>query len=323
MLEKSKRSLKYMRGKQIILFILTVACSLVAIEIGLRVFSYPYIGCKEIDDTPEYQIGQYDPLLGWSYVPSRSIVFLDKKTYTFAKDGYRAGAIEDTVDFSKPRILIVGDSFLFGHGLDFEETFGAKLESKLENRFEILNFAVQGYGLDQAYLRLKQLMPVYKPTIVIVDIHEDQDYRNSNRDRRFFFPCSRITGTKPLFMIKDKKLVLVDMPERYEVYDNPRIQLVLRRFEDAMRQWSRGKVELSERIYREMKQYVEGKGATLLEINYQLAIRDYQIDPRTSSASAIVVDYGKEYLVDDVHPNASGTARMVDEFLERFGTQFK
>lgn len=323
MLGKSKHSLKYMRGKQIILFILTVACSLAAIEIGLRVLAYPYIGCKEIDDTSEYQIGQYDSLLGWSYTPSRSVVFWDKKTYTFSKEGYRTNTVDNAADFSKPRILIVGDSFLFGHGLDFEETFGAKLKAGLGDRFEVLNFAVQGYGLDQAYLRLQQLMPIYKPAVVIVDIHEDQDYRNSNRDRRFFFPCSRITGTKPLFTIKNGKLVLAHMPEQYETYDNPRIRLVLRRFEDAIRQRSHGKIALSERIYREMKQYVEGQGAMLLEINYELAIRDYQIDPRTSSASAIVVDYGKDYLVDDVHPNASGTARMVDEFLQRFDTQFK
>ena len=312
-----------MRGKQIIAFIVTVLLSLVGIEVILRAWSYPYNGCREMDETPEYTIGRYDSHLGWSYTPSHSVVFWDNKTYTFNKEGYRSGSVSDVTDFSKPRILIVGDSFLFGHGLDFDDTFGAKLERQLGNRYEVLNFAVQGYGLDQAYLRLQQLMPVYTPVHVIVDIHEDQDYRNANRDRRFFFPCSRITGTKPLFTMQGDQLVLSFYPEQYETYDTPRIRLVWRRFEDAMRQRSHGLIALSGRIYEDMKKYVEGRGAELLEINYLLAVRDYQIDPRSSSAAAIVVDYGKEYVVDDVHPNASATTRMVEEFLVRFGAQLK
>lgn len=301
-----------------------LGCIIMLVSLGiaegaLRLLRYPYIGCTDIDDVAEYQIGRFDPVLGWSYLPSHSVNFWDQKTYTFSAEGYRAKTTGETSDRSKPTILIVGDSFLFGHGLDMEQTFGYKLDALLHHRFNVLNFAVQGYGLDQAYLRLQQLMPVYKPRYVIVDIHEDQDYRNVNRDRRVLFPCSRLTGTKPMFTIQRNQLVQMYRPERFETYDEPRLRLLVRRTADVLRQRADGKIELSKYIYAAMKRYAEEHGAVLCAINYDMAIRDYQTDARTSSASAIVVDYGKEFVVDGVHPNDAATTRMAEDFVLKFG----
>lgn len=312
-----------MRVRQLLFILSSVVLTLAVFEGGLRLLNYPYIGCKELDEVAEYQIGQFDPVLGWSYKPSYSVRHWDNKTYSFSVEGYRSLSTEDHRDPSKPTILVVGDSFLFGHGLDFEETFGYKLEDALNHSYNVLNFAVQGYGLDQVYLQIRQLMDVYAPLYVVVDVHEDQDYRNINRDRRAFFPCSKLTGTKPVFSLKNGMLVQTHIPERFESYDNPRLRLVLRRVGEVLNQRGNGKMALSQKIYEEMRRYVESHGAKLFEINYQLGIRDYQIDPYTSSASAIIVDYGNEYLVDGVHPNGLATTRMVREFLDRFGAQIK
>lgn len=309
--------------RRFLLWCIIVVVSLGAAEGVLRLLDYPYIGCTGIDDVAEYQIGQFDPDLGWSYLPSHSVDFWDTKTYTFSREGFRAKTTTETSDRSKPTILIVGDSFLFGHGLNMEETFGYKLDARLLHRFNVLNFAVQGYGLDQVYLRLQQLVPAYAPVFVVVDIHEDQDYRNVNRDRRSLFPCSRLTGTKPMFTVKNNRLVQMYRPERFETYDNPRLRLLVRRAADVLRQRADGKIELSRSIYTAMKRYVEERGASLFEIHYDLAIRDYQTDTRSSSVSAIVADYGKEFVVDGVHPNDAATTRMVEDFLATFGAQIR
>lgn len=308
-----------MSVKRFLLGIFIFLCSVGVFELLLRLINYPYIGCREMDEVAEYQIGRFDPVLGWSYAPSRSVHHWDNKTYTFSKEGYRAQTVADEPDYNKPFILIVGDSFLFGHGLDFEETFGYKLAARLHDTYNVLNFAVQGYGLDQVYLRLQQLVPKYNPRYVIVDIHEDQDYRNVNRDRRAFFPCSKLTGTKPVFSLVNNQLVLLYPPERFETYDEPRLRLLARRAGEVMSQRSAAKDVLSKRIYQDMKQYVKAHNAKLFDINYELAVRDYQTDATTASSSAIVVDYGKGYSVDDVHPNGTATARMVDDFMNAFG----
>ncbi len=320
MLEKSNRSFKNMPVKRFLLGFVIFLCSVGTFEVLLRLLNYPYIGCRKMDEVAEYQIGRYDPQLGWSYAPSRSVNHWDNKTYTFSKEGYRAQSVADEPDYKKPFILIVGDSFLFGHGLDFDETFGHKLAVQLHDTYNVLNFAVQGYGLDQVYLRLQQLIPKYNPRYVIVDIHEDQDYRNVNRDRRAFFPCSKLTGTKPVFSLVNNQLVLMHPPERFETYDEPRLRLLVRRVGEVMSQKSNAKDALSKRIYQEMKQYVTAHHAELFEINYQMAVRDYQTDGKTASSSAIVVDYGKEYAVDGVHPNGNATTRMVKDFMNAFGT---
>jgi lysophospholipase L1-like esterase len=55
------------------------------------------------------------------------------------------------------RILLLGDSFAFGWGVEQEETFGARLERLLRERVgsvEVLSAAVPGWSTDQQYLYL-------------------------------------------------------------------------------------------------------------------------------------------------------------------------
>ncbi len=312
-----------MRSKHTLFFIFYVVICLCVVEAVLRIFRYPYIGCTSIDEVSEYQIGQYDPVLGWSYAHPRSTTLWDEKIYSFNADGYRVDAVGDKIDSSKPNILLIGDSFLFGHGLNFKETFGYKLQEKLGNSYNVINFAVQGYGLDQAYLQLQRVMPIYAPRYVIIDLHEDQDYRNANWDRRSMFPCSHMAGTKPMYSVRDRKLLLVHTPERFETYDSPRIKLLWNRIADSLNQKYTDKVELSAYLYRAVRSYTEEHGARLFEINYLLGIREYQMHPVTASASAIVVDYGRGYDNDGVHPNDRATTRMVDEFMAVLGDQLQ
>lgn len=315
---------RYMRIQDVAKYIVFCSIGLFAAEGILRVLNYPYIGCKDLDDVSEYQIGEYDSDLGWRYIhPYTTTTLWDSKTYTFNAGGYRSNGKDEDIDQSKPNIFIIGDSFLFGHGLNFEETFGYKLQQRLGNRYNVLNFAVQGYGLDQTYLQLKKIFPRYTPEYVIIDIHEDQDYRNANWDRRSLFPCSRFIGTKPMFVVKNGMLTLVHRPEKFETFDSPRLKLLLYRVEDVLHQKYAPKIDVSMAIYQHMKTYVRQNGAHLFEINYLMDIRDYQIDPHSASTSAIVVDYGKEFTIDGVHPNDKATTQMVDDFMKKFASQIQ
>jgi len=47
----------------------------------------------------------------------------------------------------------VGDSFTFGQEVTYEESWGYLLEKALGSEFQVLNFGVAMYGVDQAYLR--------------------------------------------------------------------------------------------------------------------------------------------------------------------------
>lgn len=75
------------------------------------------------------------------------------------------------------RILILGDSFTFGTGVNMEETYPKVLESMLnrhivneDKKYEIINAGVPGYGTEQEYLYLEDLGKHYRPDLVIIGL---------------------------------------------------------------------------------------------------------------------------------------------------------
>ena len=78
------------------------------------------------------------------------------------------------------RILVLGDSFTFGAGVEFEDTFVKQLESILRQKndgkkYEVINAGVMGYGTDQEYYYLKEWGFKLKPDLVIVAFYIQND----------------------------------------------------------------------------------------------------------------------------------------------------
>ncbi len=97
----------------------------------------------------------------------------------YNKDGFR----DRDYSFKKPdnvfRILIVGDSQTFGHGIDrLEDTYPKKLETSLNaaagsKKFEVLSFARPGWNSDShlQYLYKKGLS--YQPDLIILSLYHN------------------------------------------------------------------------------------------------------------------------------------------------------
>ena len=66
----------------------------------------------------------------------------------------------------RPLMLVVGDSFAFGDGVNDEESWPAVLERLSGGR--VINAGVPGFGLDQVVLRAEQLAAIYAPDTIIV-----------------------------------------------------------------------------------------------------------------------------------------------------------
>lgn len=299
---------------------MSMVLTLGIIEIGLRFINYPYQNCKEVKGVSEFYIGKFDPELGWSYSPNSSAE-QNGSTFIFNSEGYRVGDINKKTDFSKPIILVIGDSILFGHGLNFEKSFGYKLQKKLGDKFEVLNFSVQGNATDQMYLMMKRQIPKYKPVMVITDFIKEHNERNVSQDKRFTFPCMLISGTKPLFGIDNGKLKLIGQPSEYYSYDKFRIVLFGRRFEEALKFRDISYQEnLTKLIMKEMNSYAEENKVKLLNINFNTGLTNYQSSSDLKK-NTVVIDNGKNkelYLSDEFHPNDKGITIMVDSFLEKF-----
>jgi hypothetical protein len=94
------------------------------------------------------------------------------------------------------RVLVVGDSFMFGEKLRDEEALPAQLETALNRhgRWEVLNLGVPGYGTDQQWLRLQQLGFRYTADVVVLGFFEDDARRNIMYFRDYAKPFFELTG---------------------------------------------------------------------------------------------------------------------------------
>ncbi|NQS99904.1 MAG: hypothetical protein HQ595_02375 [Candidatus Omnitrophica bacterium] len=85
------------------------------------------------------------------------------------------------------RILVLGDSFTEGHGVEIEQTFAKIFEKKLNQRpgqnidYEVINCGVGGYSPLLEYLLLSEKALQFKPDMVVIcydftDLYDDYEY---------------------------------------------------------------------------------------------------------------------------------------------------
>jgi len=141
---------------------------------------------------------RHDPTLGW--VPREGV---RQEGLTTNSLGMR-GPVD--VPLEKPpgerRIVVVGDSFTFGHGVKDEEVWTEKLAQRIGG-VRVLNLGVPGYGLDQQCLRLEELGMRLAPDLVLVGLFGPDLDRNELRFR---------DAPKPRFVLDGDGLRLDNVP---------------------------------------------------------------------------------------------------------------
>lgn len=95
------------------------------------------------------------------------------------------------------RVALVGDSFTFGLEVPYEGTWGAQLEHLLGAPYHVLNFGVDGYGVDQAYLRYRRDVAPWHPQFVILGIIDDDLRRTMCVYGFLCFPGFEMPFAKP------------------------------------------------------------------------------------------------------------------------------
>lgn len=147
----------------------------------------------------------YDELLGWAHTPNQRARFnhpdFSVEVVTNSQ-GMRDS--EYTVERTgRSRMLVLGDSFGWGFGVEHNERFSEILENT-HHDWEIINASVSGYGTDQEFLFLKEKGIALRPDVVLLLFYENDFDNNVHAEQCWYF--------KPYFVIERGQLQLRNVP---------------------------------------------------------------------------------------------------------------
>lgn len=116
----------------------------------------------------------YDERYGWALRRGAQYRGRGGEAITVNERGYR-GALHAALPApGRTRILMLGDSITFGTGVGDDETFSRLLDTR--PGLEVLNLGVDGYGTDQALIRLEREGLAYRPHVVVLNFCVRNDY---------------------------------------------------------------------------------------------------------------------------------------------------
>lgn len=147
-------------------------------------------------------IDKFHPVLGWTLRENVRDAKLSESTVNSNSQGVRGLREYPLAKGHATRVVVIGDSYTFGEGVNDDQTFSADLERLLDNS-EVLNLGVHGYGTDQQLLRLQIDGVKYRPDVVLLGYYEDDIARNRLSFRDY---------QKPHFSVVNGRLVVDDLP---------------------------------------------------------------------------------------------------------------
>jgi hypothetical protein len=176
-----------------------VLCTVVLLvaELAVRRFSP-----ADVEVGGMIALHQYSEVYGWT--PRPGARFLDDgQVATINANGYRGRLVATQPPPGVTRVVMLGDSVTFGLHVADDDTFAHLLDS-WDNGLEVVNLAVQGYGLDQDLLKLEHEGLSYSPRIVVLNLCLDNDFADSA------LPVFLYDGQypKPFYRLEGGRLVL-------------------------------------------------------------------------------------------------------------------
>lgn len=181
-----------------------LACGLALglVELGLRWANPGYL-----DERPAVAIDRlhrYSERYGWDLRPGARQRVGDSWV-SVNLQGYRGEPLPPQAQSHRQRVVLLGDSVTFGTYVGDGQTFADILQAR-DNQLEVINLAVQGYGLDQELLRLEREGLHYEPGVVVVNVCLANDFAD------IMLPVFLYDGVRPtpFYRLERGGLVLHD-----------------------------------------------------------------------------------------------------------------
>jgi hypothetical protein len=126
-----------------------------------------------------------------------------KFVYTINELGFRGRAVPAADRYDKRNIVVLGDSYAMGMGVNDGEEFAAVMDVNLSDGWNVINMACGGWGLTQQIRRFYETGLLYKPSAAVLQFCKNDPgdnfidrvttvengrfvFHNTNRQRKFF-----------------------------------------------------------------------------------------------------------------------------------------
>lgn len=155
----------------------------------------------------------YSETLGWELRPDShfewSLKKGDRRIWEHKQArvnsaGYRGPEVAAYPAPGRSRVVMLGDSITFGHGVGDDETFSAFLSR--DPKLEGVNLGVPGYGTDQELIRLQRDGLALHPRAAVLNVCVTNDFYDNVLPFAFFDGHS----PKPYFVVEGSGVRLVD-----------------------------------------------------------------------------------------------------------------
>src|SRR2546423_8725847 len=158
---------------------------------------------------------RFDRQLGWAPLENITGVHHAKRATSIVHQNQYGMRGPDDVQLNKTsgkkRVLVLGDSYVWGFGMDQSKLFSAP-EVHGNNR-ELLNFGVSGYGTDQEYLLYLRKGKDFAVDQVVVAFTPYNDVANNLASKQYSY-------LKPYFTLEGGQLVLHDDHVRQKKFNS-------------------------------------------------------------------------------------------------------
>jgi lysophospholipase L1-like esterase len=156
----------------LLLVALSLSVSLAASEALLRLLGHHGEPISRISNI--YLVD--DEVLDWRYVPN-SEVKIGRVVYRYNRAGFRD---KDHL-LQKPagiyRVVVLGDSVTEGYDVEWKDVFAQVLQTRLGNRYEVINIAAGGLNTPQEIHLFERVGSRYSPDLVVLNfVLNDVDF---------------------------------------------------------------------------------------------------------------------------------------------------
>jgi lysophospholipase L1-like esterase len=164
---------------------------LLALELALRLFWPQVLSGHSVKGE---RFSQSDELLGMTYVPGAVWRFEHPEyavVYAINDDGFRDATVHSAEKAAGTlRILLLGDSFTFGYGVDYDGIWPVLAERELLRRgqsVDLVKAGVEGMNTRSELALLHRLLKRYTPDAVVVgflinDLYDNAPYGAARTD---------------------------------------------------------------------------------------------------------------------------------------------